>query len=114
VLDEIVFPQLKVSRVLVLGPPWGHAELMAALLADALRFGSVDLRYQGFVTERQREEKHRFCVERLREASEQTVWAIAEAPRLMSALTPELLTLIIRGGCRHGPGLGFGDLHLRS
>ncbi len=24
------------------------------------------------------------------------------------------LALIIRGGCRHGPGLGFGDLHLRS
>jgi len=23
------------------------------------------------------------------------------------------LALIIRGGCRHGPGLGFGDLHLR-
>jgi hypothetical protein len=24
------------------------------------------------------------------------------------------LALIIRGGCRHGPGLGFGDLHLRA
>jgi hypothetical protein len=24
------------------------------------------------------------------------------------------LALIIRGGCRHGPGLGFGDLHLLS
>ena len=47
-LDEIVFPELQVSRILVLGPPWGHAELMAALLADALRFGSLDLRYQGF------------------------------------------------------------------
>ena len=89
--DEVVFPELQVSRILVLAPPWGHAELMAALLADALRFGSIDLRYQGFVTERQRDEKQRFCVDRLREATEQTVWAIAEAPRLMSALTPDLL-----------------------
>ena len=46
-LDETVFPELQVSRLLVLGPPWAHAELMAALLADALRFGSMDLRYQG-------------------------------------------------------------------
>ena len=89
--DEVVFPELRVSRILVLAPPWGHAELMAALLADALRFGSIDLRYQGFVTERQRDEKQRFCVDRLREATEQTVWAIAEAPRLMSELTPDLL-----------------------
>ena len=37
-LDESAFPELQVSRILVLGPPWGHAELMAALLADALRF----------------------------------------------------------------------------
>ena len=51
---------------------------MAALLADALRFGSLDLRYQGFVTGRQREEKKRFCVDQLREATEQTVRAIAE------------------------------------
>jgi hypothetical protein len=89
--DEVVFPQVQVSRILVLAPPWGHAELMAALLADALRFGSTDLRYQGFVTQRQREEKQQFCVDRLREATEQTVWAIAAAPRLMSALTPDLL-----------------------
>lgn len=89
--DEIAFPQMQTSRILVLGPPWAHAELMAALLADALRFGSIDLRYQGFVTQRQRDEKLRFCTDRLREASEQTVWAIAEAPRLLSALAPDLL-----------------------
>jgi hypothetical protein len=86
-----VFPQLQVSRILVLGPPWGHAELMAALLADALRFGSVDLRYQGFLqAENRHDEKRRFCVERFREAREQLVWAIAEGPQLTSQLTPEL------------------------
>jgi hypothetical protein len=91
-LDEIVFPELRVSRILVLGPPWAHAELMAALIADALRFGSMDLRYQGFPpTENRREEKRRFCVDRLREARDQLVWAIGEGPQLMSELTPELL-----------------------
>ena len=89
-LDEIVFPELQVSRLLVLGPPWAHAELMAALLADALRFGSMDLRYQGFLPATNRhEEKRRFCVDRLREAREQLVWAIGEGPRLMSELTPD-------------------------
>ena len=39
---------------------------MAALLADALRFGSLDLRYQGFLpATNRREEKRRFCVDRL-------------------------------------------------
>lgn len=90
-LDEIVFPDLQVSRILVLGPPWGHAELMAALLADALRFGSLDLRYQGFPTQTRRDEKHRFCTDRLREAREQVVWAIAEGPWLMPRLNPEVL-----------------------
>jgi hypothetical protein len=90
-LDETVFPELQVSRLLVLGPPWAHAELMAALLADALRFGSMDLRYQGFArTERRHDEKRRFCVDRLREARGQLVWAIGEGPRLTSELTPEI------------------------
>ena len=90
-LDEIVFPELQVSRILVLGPPWAHAELMAALLADALRFGSLDLRYQGFLPATNRhEEKRRFCVDRLREAREQMVWAIGEGPRLIAELTPEI------------------------
>jgi hypothetical protein len=34
--------------------------------------------------------------------------------RTTSTKDVELLALIIRGGCRLGPGLGFGDLHLRS
>jgi hypothetical protein len=90
--DGVVFPDLTTSRILVLGPPWGHAELMAALLADALRFGSLDLRYQGFYgNERRREEKRRFCVDRLREAREHMVWAVAEGPDLMATLTPDLL-----------------------
>jgi len=90
-LDELVFPELQVSRILVLGPPWGHAGLMAALLADALRFGSLDLRYQGFTMQARRDEKHRFCVDRLREAREQLVWSIAEGPWLMPRLAPEVL-----------------------
>ena len=65
---------------------------MAALLADALRFGSLDLRYQGFLpATNRRDEKRRFCVDRLREAREQLVWAIAEGPRLMPELTPDIL-----------------------
>lgn len=91
-LDEIVFPQLQVSSILVLGPPWAHAELMAALLADALRFGSTDLRYQGFLPTTDRDEaKRRFCVDRLKEARGQMAWAVAEGPDLMSALVPDLL-----------------------
>jgi hypothetical protein len=90
-LDEIVFPDLQVSRILVLGPPWAHAELMAALLADALRFGSLDLRYQGYSSDKRREEKRRFCVDRLREAREQMAWAVAEGSELMVGLTPDLL-----------------------
>ena len=89
--DEVVYPHLQVSRILVLGPPWGHAELMAALLGDALRFGSIDLRYQGFLlAEHRREEKKRFCVDQLREGQDQLVWAIGEGPALMSELVPDL------------------------
>jgi hypothetical protein len=90
-LDESAFPELQVSRILVLGPPWGHAELMAALLADALRFGSLDLRYQGFPTQTRRDEKQRFCTDRLQEAREQLVWAIGEGPWLMPKLVPDVL-----------------------
>ena len=65
---------------------------MAALLADALRFGSMDLRYQGFSHASIRhEEKRRFCIERLREAREQMAWAVAEGPDLMAGLVPDLL-----------------------
>ena len=91
-LDDVVFPDLSTSRILVLGPPWAHAELMAALLAEALRYGSMDLRYQGFSHARGRhEEKRRFCVERLREAREHMAWALAEGPDMMSSLVPDLL-----------------------
>jgi hypothetical protein len=64
---------------------------MAALLSDALRFGSLDLRYQGFTMQARRDEKHRFCLDRLREAREQLVWSIAEGPWLMPRLAPEVV-----------------------
>jgi hypothetical protein len=88
---DAVHEMLAVDRVLVLGAPWSHAELMAALLADALGFGSVDLRYLGFPPEREAQEKERFSRERLAEAPPRYVWAIAQRSDLMARLRPDIV-----------------------
>lgn len=83
--------RLQVARVLVLGAPWAHAELMAALLADALAFGSTDLRYIGFQPEREAEEKERFCRERLAEGPARYVQAIGQRSDMMRRLRPDIV-----------------------
>jgi len=90
-IADDVPPGLTARRILVLGLPWGHAELMAALLAGALHFGSLDLRYQGFSLEDERAELMRFCIDRLRESRDHLVWAIAQRSDVMAELAPEIV-----------------------
>ena len=59
---------LGVERILLLGAPWAHAELMAALMADALRFGSVDLCNLGYPQGGEAAHKEQLSRERLVEA----------------------------------------------
>ena len=82
---------LGVERILVLGAPWAHAELMAALMADALRFGSVDLRYLGYPSDGVAPEKEEFCRERLAVAPPWSVWAIAQRSDVMARLRTDLV-----------------------
>ena len=86
--DRPVHPGLRADRILVLGPPWSHAELMAALLADALQFGSWDLRYVGLES---RAERIRFSRQRLAERRSGYVWAIAQRADTMRELRQDIL-----------------------
>lgn len=87
--DRPVYPGLQTDRILVLGPPWSHAELMAALLADALQFGSWDLRYVGLES---RVDRVRFCRQRLAERRSGYVWAIAQRLDTMRQLRQDILS----------------------
>ena len=80
---EPLYPALSIDHVVVLGGPWAHAELMAALLADALQFGSWDLRYLGLSSGRDKEPIIRFCQDRLSERRPRFVWAIAQGIDVM-------------------------------
>lgn len=80
---EPLYPALTVDHILVLGGPWAHAELMVALLADVLQFGSWDLRYLGLGAGRDKEPVVRFCGERLAERRSRYVWAIAQRVDVM-------------------------------
>jgi hypothetical protein len=80
---EPLYPALAVDHIVVLGGPWAHAELMASLLADALQFGSWDLRYLGFTQGPDKEPIVRFCRDRLVERRERFVWAIAQRADVM-------------------------------
>lgn len=84
-------PGTTLDRLLVVGPPWAHTELMAALLADALRFGSWDLRYIGFPTDRGFEAKEDFSRQRLKERRGGYVWAIAQRFDMMENLRQDIL-----------------------
>lgn len=86
--ERPVHRSLAVDRILVLGPPWSHAELMAALLADALQFGSWDLRYVALQT---REERVRFSRQRLAEGRSRYVWALAQRVDSMRELRADVL-----------------------
>lgn len=87
-------PGTTLDRLLVLGAPWAHAELMAALLADALRFGSWDLRYIGFPADRGTEAKEQFCRQKLDERRPGFVWAIAQRYDLMERLRTDILDAV--------------------
>lgn len=78
-----LYPTLGVDHVVVLGSPWAHAELMAALLADALQFGSWDLRYLGFTQGPDKDSMVRFCRDRLAERRRRFVWALAQKVTVM-------------------------------
>jgi hypothetical protein len=86
--ERPVHRRLTVDRILVLGPPWSHAELMAALLADALQFGSWDLRYVGL---HGREQHVRFGRQRLAEGRSRYVWALAQRVDTMRELRSDVL-----------------------
>jgi hypothetical protein len=117
---ERMHSRFQADRILVLGVPWAHAELLAALLAEALQFGSSDLRYLGFPSGREAEnkDKERFCRERLAEAPSQYVWAIAQRSDMMARLRPDLLKaapqqLVVV--VTYGPGIGrFAAQALRT
>lgn len=83
-----VHDDFEVERILVLGPPWAHAELMAALLAEALHFGSWDLRYVGLST---REDIVQFSRSRLAERRSRYVWALAQRVDSMRELRPDVI-----------------------
>lgn len=103
-----VHDELQVERVLVLGAPWAHAELMAALLADALGFGSVDLRYLGHPAGHAHAYQEQFTRERLGEAPPYTSWAIAQRADMMERLRPDILKAARRHFVvvvTYGPGL---------
>lgn len=82
---------LRLDSLLVLAAPWAHGELMAALLAEALRFGSWDLRYVGHRPETELADKERFCRERLREARRHHVWAISQGATFVERLRPAVV-----------------------
>lgn len=86
--ERPVHRRLAVDRILVVGPPWSHAELLAALLADALQFGSWDLRYVALDT---REERVRFSRQRLAESRSRYVWALAQRVDSMRELRADVL-----------------------
>ncbi|MCM3844672.1 hypothetical protein ND486_00500 [Pseudonocardia sp. DR1-2] len=90
-------PGTRVPRLLVLGAPWSHAELMAALLADALRFASWDLRYIGLPEAGATEAKEAFARQRLRERSDRVVWAVAQRYDVMERLRADVLDSVADG-----------------
>ncbi|WP_181782753.1 hypothetical protein [Pseudonocardia pini] len=78
------------ARILVLSAVWGHVEPLVSTLADALQWGSYDLRNQGFSFLDEDTEKIQFCRETLAEAAPHYVWAIAEPASVTRALRKEI------------------------
>ncbi len=69
----------RTQSILALSAPFAHGELLVALVAEALGFGTYDMRYQGFqaptIDPRQATE---FCRHKLREDTPQYAWSIAQ------------------------------------
>jgi hypothetical protein len=89
--DEPVFPHLRTTRVLVLGSAWSHAELMVALMADAVGFGSLDLRYLSLPPGHDVERRIRYCRARLAEARSRNAWAIAQRSDVLRSLRDDIV-----------------------
>ncbi|MFR9801948.1 hypothetical protein ACL02T_06530 [Pseudonocardia sp. RS010] len=85
-------PILEPARILILSAVWGHVEPLVATLAEALHWGSYDLRNQGFsfLGDNDDLEKIQFCREVLADGSPHYVWAIAEPAGVFRKIRHEL------------------------
>jgi len=84
--------QLGGVRLLALSAPFAHGELLVAFLAEALGFGSYDLRYQGFNSPTlDVSEANRFCRQKLAENAAGYAWSIAQTAELLNSLRDAIL-----------------------
>ncbi len=84
-------PQIVPGRILVLSAPFGHAELVAAFLGEALGFGTIDLRYQGFPEAASMDIITRFCRQKLSDSTTHYVWSLAEKQETMALLEADII-----------------------
>jgi hypothetical protein len=94
--DERRSPAVRPSRILALSGLWSHGETLVALVADALGWGTYDLRYQGFEDGGpdgavEREQKIRFCRSKLAETLPYYAWAIPEHAEIVRAIATDAL-----------------------
>jgi hypothetical protein len=92
--DERRTPAVQPSRMLALSGLWSHGETLVALIADALGWGTYDLRYQGFDDDGAnvgagREQKIRFCRTKLAETLPYYAWAIPEDASVIRAVAAD-------------------------
>lgn len=101
-----LIPRIIPNRLLVLSAPFGHAELIAALVGEGLGFGTIDLRYQGFPENSPSKVVARFCREKLIDGPGYYAWSIAEPSDTLRMLEDDIIAaaethLII--GISYGP-----------
>jgi hypothetical protein len=83
-------PHISPDRILVLSAPFGHAELIAALVGEGLGFGTIDLRYQGFPESPPSKVVARFCREKLIDGRHYA-WSIAEPSDTLRLLEDDII-----------------------
>ena len=84
-------PHIVPERILILSAPFGHAELIAALIGSGLGFGTIDLRYQGFPDPRSRDTVIRFCKENITDRASRYAWSITETADIMASIENEII-----------------------
>lgn len=84
-------PRLDPSRILAISAPFAHSELLVALVAEALGFGTFDLRYQGFPETRFTDELARFCVDKLIDRTPLYAWSIAQDADFLRTIKTNIL-----------------------
>ncbi len=99
-------PRISPDRILVLSAPFGHAELVAALVGEGLGFGTIDLRYQGFPENSPSTVVARFCREKLTDEASRYALSIAEPSDTLKLLEDDIIAaaethLIV--GISYGP-----------